>query len=206
MKNVLRLCAAFAVLAGYAAPAAQGVTLIVRAERGVDVPLLVRRAVGDLLPNLTVFNVSSMTEQVERMASIFRMSTAIYGGIGAFGLVLAAVGLAGVTAYAVARRTHEIGIRRALGAQNFDVMRLVLSEGVTLIAVGTTLGMTVAFAAVQAMSATLSAMAEMTKTSIYDPVVLIGAPLLLAGLALLACYLPARRSLGINPVEALRAE
>ena len=119
---------------------------------------------------------------------------------------MAAVGLAGVTAYAVARRTHEIGIRRALGAQNFDVMRLVLAEGVALIAIGTAFGMIVAFAAVRAMSSTLSAMAEMTKMSIYDPVVLIGAPLLLAGLALLACYLPARRSLRINPVEALRAE
>jgi predicted permease len=191
---------------GYANPSAQGVTLLVRAEPGADIPLLVRREVGGMLPDLTVFNVTSVTEQVERMASIFRMTMGIYGGIGAFGLVLSSVGLAGVTAYAVARRTHEIGIRRALGAQNRDVMELVLREGVLLIAIGTVLGMAVSFAAVRAMSAMLSAVAEITKTSIYDPLLLAGAPLLLASLALLACYLPARRSLRINPVEALRAE
>lgn len=192
--------------AGYTSPSAQGVTLFVRAETGVDVPLLVGRQVGDLLPNLTVFNVSSMTEQVERMASVFRMTTAIYGGIGAFGLVLAAVGLAGVTAYAVTRRTHEIGIRRALGAPDGAVLWLVLREGIVLIAIGTVLGLALAYAAVQIMSAILSTMAEITRTSIHDPLVLVGAPVLLAGLALLACYLPARRSLRINPAEAMRSE
>lgn len=191
---------------GYARPSAQGVTLIVRAEPGADIPLLVRREVGDMLPDLTVFNVTSVTEQVERMASILRMTMGIYGGIGAFGLVLSSVGLAGVTAYAVARRTHEIGVRRALGAQNRDVIGLVLREGMVLIAVGTALGMVVSFAVVQAMSAALSAVAELTKTSIRDPLLLAGAPLLLAALALLACYLPARRSVRINPVDALRAE
>lgn len=190
----------------YGTPAAQGVTLLVRAEPGVDVPLLVRRELSAMLPDLTVFNVSSMTEQVERFASIFRMATAIYGGIGAFGLVLASVGLAGVTAYAVAQRTHEIGIRRALGAQNGDVMRLVLKEGVALILIGTALGLGVAFGAVQVLSTTLSAMSEITKTSVRDPLLVAGAPLLLAALALLACYIPARRSLRINPLEALRTE
>ncbi|MBI4624443.1 MAG: ABC transporter permease [Verrucomicrobia bacterium] len=195
-----------AVPGGYAAPSAQGVTVLVRAERGIDIPLLVRREIGILLPDVTVFNVSSMTEQVERMAAIFRMASAIYGGIGLFGLVLAAVGLTGVTAYAVARRTHEIGIRRALGAQNADIMRLVLREGVALIAIGSVLGMAAAFAAVRLLASTLSAMAEITHSSIRDPRVLVGAPLLLIGLAFLACYLPARRSLRIDPVEALRAE
>jgi macrolide transport system ATP-binding/permease protein len=190
----------------YARPSAQGVALIVRAEPGADIPLLVRREVGGMLPNLTVFNVTSVTEQVARMASILRMTMGIYGGIGAFGLVLSSVGLAGVTAYAVARRTHEIGVRRALGAQNRDVIWLVLREGLVLVAVGTAFGLVVAFAVVQAMSATLSAVAELTKTSIGDPLLLAGAPLLLAALALLACYLPARRSVRINPVDALRSE
>ena len=191
---------------GYAAPSAQGVTLVVRAERGADIPLLVRRDVGAMLANLTVFNTTSMTEQVERMASVFRIATAIYGGIGLFGLVLAAVGLAGVTAYTVARRTHEIGIRRALGAQSWDVLRLVMQEGVVLVVVGTGLGLAGAMVAVRVMSTVLSAMEEIMRTSTHDPLVLIGAPALLAGVALLACYLPARRSLRINPVEALRAE
>jgi predicted permease len=191
---------------GYAHPSAQGVTLLVRAEPGADIPLLVRREVSGMLPDLTVFNLTSVTEQVERMSSILRMTMGIYGGIGAFGLVLSSVGLAGVTAYSVARRTHEIGVRRALGAQNRDVIGLVMGEGLALIAVGTALGMVVSFAAVQAMSATLSAVAEITRTSLHDPLLLTGAPLLLAALALLACYLPARRSVRINPVEALRVE
>jgi ABC-type antimicrobial peptide transport system permease subunit len=85
-------------------------------------------------------------------------------------------------------------------------LRLVLKEGVMLILIGTVLGKMMAFGAARAMATTLSAMSEITKTSIHDPVLLIGTPVLLAGLALLACYLPARRSLKINPVEALRAE
>ena len=194
------------VPSGYAAPSAEGVTLVVRAERGADVPLLVRRELTAISPDLTMFNVSSMTGQVERMASIYRMAMVIYGGLGLFGLLLATVGLAGVTAYAVARRTHEIGIRRALGAQNRDILRLVLGEGVALTAVGTALGFAVAFGAMRVLSSTLSAIGEIMQTSIGDPLLLIGAPLLLATLALLACYLPARRSLRINPVEALRAE
>lgn len=191
---------------GYAAPSAQGVTLLVRAERGADVPLLVRRELSAISPDLTTFNVSSMTEQVERMSSIFRMAMVLYGGIGVFGLALASVGLAGVTAYAVARRTHEIGIRRALGAQSRDILRLVLGEGVVLIAVGIVLGFAVAFSAIRMMSSTLSAMGEIMRTSIGDPFLLFGTPLLLAALALLACCLPAWRSLRINPAEALRAE
>ena len=191
---------------GYAAPSAQGVTLLVRAERGADIPLLVRREVGAMLADLTVFNTTSMTEQVARMASIFRVASAIYGGIGLFGLVLAAVGLASVTAYAVARRTHEIGIRRALGAQSLDILRLVLKEGMALIAVGTALGLVVAVATARVLATMLSAMEEIMRTSTHDPLLLAGAPSLLAAVALLACYVPARRSLRINPVEALRAE
>jgi len=194
------------VPSGYAAPSAEGVTLVVRAERGADVPLLVRHELSAISPDLTMFNVSSMTGQVERMAAIYRMAMMIYGGLGLFGLLLATVGLAGVTAYAVARRTHEIGIRRALGAQNRDILRLVLGEGVALTAVGTGLGFAVAFGTMRVLSSTLSALGEIMRTSIGDPLLLIGTPLLLAALALLACYLPARRSLRINPAEALRAE
>jgi predicted permease len=190
----------------YGAPGPDGVTLLVRAERGVDAALLVRREIAASAPDLTVFNVTSMTEQVERMAEMFRVVATIYGTIGVFGLLLASVGLAGVTAYAVARRTHEIGIRRALGAQGLDVLRLVIKEGGVLIAAGTALGLAAAFAVIQVLSSTLSTIGELTMTSIRDPLLLAGAPLLLAALALLACYLPARRSLRISPVQALRAE
>ena len=129
-----------------------------------------------------------------------------YGGIGLFGLVLAAIGLAGVTGYAVARRRKEIGIRMALGSTKGQVLRLVLREGTALIAVGTVLGFLGAVVIVKALSSLTNIFVEAFQFGTKDPRLLIGAPLLLAGLALLACYLPARRSAKIDPLTALREE
>jgi putative ABC transport system permease protein len=129
-----------------------------------------------------------------------------YGGIGIFGLILSAIGLAGVTAYAVARRRKEIGIRMALGAGKGQVLRLVLREGTALITVGTILGFLGAFAMSKALSAMTNEFADAFKTGTNDPRLLIGAPLLLAGLAMLACYLPARTAAKLDPLIALRQE
>jgi len=128
------------------------------------------------------------------------------GGIGVFGLVLAAIGLAGVTAYAVARRRKEIGIRMTLGARRSQVLRLVLREGASLVAVGTVLGFLGALAAVKMLSALTSFFVDSYNITTNDPRLLVGAPVLLAGLAMLACYLPARRSAKIDPLTALREE
>jgi putative ABC transport system permease protein len=182
------------------------VLLLVRTAPGIDANAMIRRVLTENHPNLTPFDVTTLQEEIAQSAAVFRLSMGIYGGIGVFGLLLAVVGLAGVTSYAVARRTQEIGIRRALGAQNRDILLLVLKEALVLIGLGTTLGLIVAFAAARTMAATLSAMAEITQTSLYDPVLILGAPLLLAGFALLACYLPARRSLRIEPIQALRTQ
>jgi ABC-type antimicrobial peptide transport system permease subunit len=126
--------------------------------------------------------------------------------MGVFGLILAAVGLAGVTAQAVARRTHEIGIRIALGARRGEVLWLVLRESSAIVAAGTVVGLGAALVVTWALASFVEALAETTRTSMSDPLLLIGGPALLAGLALVACYLPARRSTRINPVTALRAE
>jgi ABC-type antimicrobial peptide transport system permease subunit len=123
-----------------------------------------------------------------------------------FGLILASVGLAGVTAYSVARRGREIGIRVALGATSGNVLGLVMREGAVLVGVGTAIGMMGAWAATKALSAMVSAVASATSASTSDPVLLVGAPVMLAGLALLACYLPARKSMRIDPSTALRQE
>jgi ABC-type antimicrobial peptide transport system permease subunit len=147
-----------------------------------------------------------MTDEVEQALFIARIAGVAYGGMGMFGLVLASVGLAGVTAYAVSRRTHEIGIRMALGAQRRDVLWLVLREGGSIALAGTFVGLAAAFALTRALSSVVEALAELTRTSISDPVVLIGGPGLLAAIALAACYLPARRSTRIDPVSALRSE
>jgi ABC-type antimicrobial peptide transport system permease subunit len=129
-----------------------------------------------------------------------------YGGIGAFGLVLSAIGLAGVTAYSVAQRRREIGIRMALGARKGQVLRLVLREGTALITAGTVLGFLGAYAMARSLSALTSQLADAFTIGTNDPRLLVGAPLLLAALAMLACYVPARKSTQIDPMKALREQ
>ncbi len=185
-------------------PSTSGILLAVRTTTGVEPETWARRVLFENDPNLTLVSISTLEQELTRAASLFRLTTLIYGGIGGFGLLLAVIGLAGVTGHAVARRTQEIGIRRALGAVDSDVLRLVLREALFLIGLGTVAGLLVAFAATRAMAATLTSMAEITETSLTDPLLLVGVPLVLASVALLACYLPARRALRIEPLEALR--
>jgi ABC-type antimicrobial peptide transport system permease subunit len=123
-----------------------------------------------------------------------------------FGLVLAAIGLAGVTAYTVAQRRKEIGIRMALGARKGQALALVLREGAALVSVGTVLGFLGAIALAKILSAMTNIVVKSLKVGTDDPRLLVGAPLLLAALAMLACYLPARRAAKIDPLKALREE
>ncbi|MBX9601617.1 MAG: ABC transporter permease [Bryobacteraceae bacterium] len=190
----------------YATPSAQGVTLMVRSRPGIDVITAVRRLVSSQDANVTVFHADSIENQVRNLLLLVKITTVLYGAIGLFGLLLAAIGLAGVTAYAVVQRTKEIGIRMALGARRLDVVRLVMREGTWMVAVGTVFGFAAAYALVQTASTYLSALSQVLQTSMTDPLLLIGAPLLLAGLALAACYWPARRSTRIDPLAALREE
>jgi predicted permease len=192
--------------ADYARPAAQGITLMVRAGPGVDAMAAVRREITALDPNITPFNQRSMAEQIDRFMAPLRSSSWTYGLIGIFGLVLSAVGLAGMTAYSVAQRGREIGIRIALGARKGNVLGLVMKEGMRLVMAGTAIGMAGAWTGSRLLSAMNSSVGKVTSTSATDPTVLFGAPLLLAFLALLACYVPARKSMSIDPVVALRQE
>jgi putative ABC transport system permease protein len=166
----------------------------------------VRREIAALDPNITPFNQRSMAEQIDQFMAPLRSSSWTYGLIGIFGLVLSAVGLAGMTAYSVAQRAREIGIRIALGAQKGNVLGLVMKEGMRLVTAGTAIGMAGAWTGSRLLSAMNSSVGKVTSTSATDPTVLFGAPLLLAFLALLACYVPARRSMSIDPVVALRQE
>jgi predicted permease len=184
----------------------QGVTLMVRAAPGADALAAVRREISAIDEGITPFNARSMNEQIDQFMAPLRMAAWTYGLIGVFGLVLASVGLAGVTAYSVAQRSREIGIRIALGANNQDVLSLVMKEGLVLVAAGTIIGMSGAWAGARLLSSMNFSVGTVTSTSTSDPTVLIGAPLLLALLALIACYLPARRSMRIDPVVALRQE
>jgi predicted permease len=192
--------------ADYAMPAAQGLTLMVRAAPGTDVLAAVRREISTMDPNITPFHLRSMTDQIDQFMAPLRMSSWTYGFIGIFGLVLSSVGLAGMTAYSVAQRGREIGIRMALGAQRHDVLGLVMKEAMRLVLAGTAIGMTGAWTGSRLLAALNSSVGHVTSTSTTDPVVLLGAPLLLSFLALVACYLPARKSMRIDPVVALRQE
>jgi len=187
-------------------PGPRGVALMVRVDPGVAADVVVRQAVSSLDPNLTVFDISSMDQRITEMLSAVRLTLSTYGAIGLFCLSLAVIGLGGVTAYAVTQRRREIGIRMALGAERPDILRLVMKEGTVLVLAGTLVGAACSYGMLRVLSRILDVLAQITSTSISDPRLLIGAPVLLASLAMLACYLPARRSMRIDPVAALRED
>jgi putative ABC transport system permease protein len=128
---------------------------------------------------------------------IVTICLSIFAGVG---LLLAAVGLYGVLAYSAARRTREIGIRMALGAQIADVMRLVVGQGLLLLAVGSIIGVTIALASARVLRAYLFGV---TST---DPITFAAVAILLGAVSLVACWLPARRAARVDPMAALRHE
>ena len=183
-----------------------GMVVMIRSAQGADSMEAVRREVASLDPNLVIFNVRTLAEQVDRVSAIIRLDTFFYGAIGGFGLILATIGLAGVTAYSVARRRREIGIRMALGARKGQVLRLVMREGGALVVAGSLFGFFGAIIVARALSAVTNLFGPSFTAGIRDPRLIFGAPLLLASFALFACYIPARRSAKIDPLIALREE
>jgi predicted permease len=187
-------------------PSQLGITLMVRAAPGVDAITLVSRTIATMDDQITPFYAGSMNQHIEEFISMLRVASWTYGLVGFFGLVLAAVGLAGMTAYSVASRSHEIGIRMALGAGRGRVLGLVMKEGATLIAAGLAFGMVGAWAGSRGLAAMSYESGQVASTSAGNPLVVFGSPILLAGMALLACYLPARRASGVDPAIVLRGE
>lgn len=190
----------------FARPPAGGISILIRSDAGPEALDSIRSSVASIDPNLTIFNVQTLGEYLGRSRSSTRFAIQTYGAIGVFGLTLAAIGLGGVTAYAVAQRRKEIAIRTALGASKAQVLRLVLREGAALVTVGTILGFIGAVAAARLLSALTSILVAALKVGTDDLRLLIGAPLLLATVAMLACYIPARRATQIDPLQALREE
>jgi len=190
----------------YAQPTQQGITLMVRAYPGIDAGALVRREIAAMDTNITPFYSGSMDQHIDEALSPIRVAARTYGSIGIFGLLLAAVGLGGMTAYSVASRYHEIGIRMALGAGRSRVLGLVMKEGATLVAIGLTIGLALGWASTRGLSAMTMTVGQLATDGTSDPVIAIGAPLLLASLAMAASYFPARSATTVDPAVVLRAQ
>lgn len=159
-----------------------------------------RSQLRQLDKDVAVYSVKTMTEQIEAALSPDRMTAVLLGIFGAAALLLATVGLYGVMSYSVAQRTHEIGVRMALGAQALDVLRMVVRNGMTLSLIGLAIGLAAAFAFTRVMSTLLF---EVTPTdALTYAIVSVG----LLFVALLACYIPARRATKVDPLVALRYE
>jgi len=188
----------------FARPTAGGMTIMVRADAAQDALRGIHREIGMIDPKLTSFDEQTLSEYLERSRASERFAVETYGAMGVFGLILAAVGLAGVTAYAVAQRRKELGIRIALGARRGQVLALVLREGLVLVGVGTLLGLVAALALAKLLATLTSVFVSSLEIGASNLELLIGAPVLLALVALVACYVPARRAASIDPLTSLR--
>jgi ABC-type antimicrobial peptide transport system permease subunit len=160
----------------------------------------VRYTLADIDPNLTVLNIQSFAEQLSLNFNQDTLITRLTELFGLLALILACVGLCGVTAYSVAQRTGEIGIRMALGANRGNVLGLVLRGAFLQLAFGLGVGIPAALAGGRLLSSQLYGVKS------HDPVILGAAVLVLGACALLAGFVPARRAASIDPMQALRSE
>ena len=180
----------------------EDVTLLVRVAAGDPLSLVsaVKREIASIDPDQPVSAISTMEKNIGASLAARRLTMSLLGAFAGLALVLASVGIYGVMALSTTQRTREMGIRFALGASRRDVLKLVLSKGISLIGVGLAAGLIGAFVASRALNSLLY------KVGSLDAVALIGAVVTLAAVAFLACYLPARRASMVNPIEALRME
>ncbi|MGB7723034.1 MAG: ADOP family duplicated permease [Bryobacteraceae bacterium] len=184
----------------------QSGTIVLLRARTHLVGASIRRELASINPNLTMFNPQTMREFLAAWNRVVQTAIAFTSGVGLFGLLLACVGLAGVTAQAVERRRKEIGIRMALGARPPQVVRLVMREGAVMISAGAAVGFAGAYGISRVMAAASAQVAEIIGWSTGNRALTVGIPLLLVSLAAIACYLPARRSISLDPLVALREE
>jgi putative ABC transport system permease protein len=176
-------------------------SLVIRAAVELaSLPAAVRQAAAEVDRTQPVSNIETMEQIVSEAVSQPRFNLFLLGLFGGLALLLSAAGIYGVTAYSVAQRSSELGIRMALGAQPYDVLKLILGQGLRLIAGGIVLGLAAAFALTRLMSTLLFGV------SATDPSTFAAIAILLTLVALLACWIPARRATKVDPMIALRTE
>ncbi len=178
-----------------------GMTLLVRTT--VDPAKVlpsVRSKIQSLNRDVPVYAVKTMTEHIGAALAPDQMLTVLLSVFGGTALLLAVTGIYGVMSYMVARRTHEIGIRMALGANRADILKLIVRQGMTLIIIGVALGLALAIGLMRLVASLLF------NVSTTDSLTFGGISLLLAAVALVACYVPARRATKVDPLIALRYE
>jgi len=175
---------------------------------------VMRDAIWQVDPDQPVENVATLEQMVSESVSQERLGTFLIQTFAALALLLAALGLYGVTSYAVSQRTHEIGIRKALGCPSAGILRLVLKQGAVLAVIGVALGIPLALGLTRVMSGVLSGananapvrIRMLTEASSLPLLLYVAIAVMLTAIALLACYFPAHRANKVHPVEALRYE
>lgn len=176
-------------------------TLVVRTSGDpMQVVPALRTVIASANKNMTGYNIKTLDELVGKSVAQPRFVTLLLGLFAGLAMLLAAVGLYGLIAYSVAQRTHEIGVRMALGAQKRDVLKHIVGQGFKLTLIGVSIGITVALVLTPLLGSQLYGVKP------TDPVTFTAVALALLGVALLACYIPARRAARIDPMVALRHE
>jgi putative ABC transport system permease protein len=159
-----------------------------------------QRVIQSIDPDQPVSDVRTMESWIGTSVARARFGTVLLAVFGVVALMLAAIGIYGVISYSVTQRTHEIGIRMALGAKPGDVLRLIITQGLTLISAGMAIGLGAAFVVTRFMRFLLFAVSP------TDPLTFASITVLLGAVALLACYFPARKATRVDPMVALRYE
>ncbi|HET6980237.1 MAG TPA: ABC transporter permease [Pyrinomonadaceae bacterium] len=183
-------------------------TVVVSSASGDPASLIssMRNAIRELDPKIPLADTQTLNDYFSFGLFPFRILAAVMGGCGLMALLLATLGIYGIISYSVAQRTRELGIRMALGAVQRDILKMVIGQGMMLVIVGLGLGLLLSLVLTRLLTSSMLELELPLPVSATDPLTFASVTLLLALVALVACFIPARRATKVNPIEALRYE